>query len=40
VSIIATWEVVTVAVFGWFLFGEHLTTTQFLDAALVCTKIA
>ena len=40
VSIIATWEVVTAALFGWFVFGEHLTAAQLLGAALVCTGIA
>lgn len=40
VSIIATWEVVTAAFFGWFLFGEHLTVAQLLGAALVCAGIA
>lgn len=40
VSIIATWEVVTAALFGWFLFGEHLTAAQLLGAALVCAGIA
>jgi drug/metabolite transporter (DMT)-like permease len=40
VSIIATWEVVTAAFFGWSLFGEHLTAAQFLGAALVCAGIA
>jgi len=40
VSIIATWEVVTAALFGWFAFGEHLTAAQLLGAALVCAGIA
>ena len=40
VSIIATWEVVTAALFGWFVFGEHLTAAQLLGAALVCAGIA
>ncbi len=40
VSIIATWEVVTAALFGWSLFGEHLTAAQLLGAAFVCTGIA
>jgi drug/metabolite transporter (DMT)-like permease len=39
-SIIATWEVVTAALFGWSLFGEHLTAAQLLGAAFVCTGIA
>jgi DME family drug/metabolite transporter len=40
VSIIATWEVVTAAVLGWLLFGEHLTATQGLGGVFVCTGIA
>jgi drug/metabolite transporter (DMT)-like permease len=40
VSVIATWEVVTAALFGWLAFGEHLTAAQFLGAALVCAGIA
>jgi len=40
VSIIATWEVVTAAILGWLLFGEHLTPVQMLGAVFVCTGIA
>jgi drug/metabolite transporter (DMT)-like permease len=40
VSVIATWEVVTAALLGWLLFGEHLTAVQVVGAALVCTGIA
>ena len=40
VSVIATWEVVTAALLGWCLFGEHLTAAQLLGAVLVCTGIA
>lgn len=40
VTIIATWEVVTAALLGWLLFGEHLTAVQILGAALVCAGIA
>jgi len=40
VSIIATWEVVTAALFGWYLFSEHLTASQLVGAALVCAGIA
>jgi drug/metabolite transporter (DMT)-like permease len=39
-SVIATWEVVTAAVIGWICFGEHLTSIQFIGAALVCLGIA
>jgi len=39
-SVIATWEVVTAAVLGWIFFGEHLTSIQFIGAALVCLGIA
>lgn len=39
-SVIATWEVVTAALLGWILFGEHLTPTQLTGAALVCLGIA
>ena len=39
-SVIATWEVVTAALLGWLLFGEHLTAVQIVGAALVCTGIA
>jgi drug/metabolite transporter, DME family len=38
-SIIATWEVVTAAILGWILFGEHLATAQIVGAALVCLGI-
>jgi drug/metabolite transporter (DMT)-like permease len=38
-SIIATWEVVTAAILGWILFGEHLTATQIVGGALVCFGI-
>jgi len=38
-SIIATWEVVTAAFLGWFLFGEHLAAVQYFGAALVCLGI-
>jgi drug/metabolite transporter (DMT)-like permease len=38
-SIIATWEVVTAAFLGWFLFGEHLAAVQYFGAALVCFGI-
>jgi DME family drug/metabolite transporter len=40
VSVIATWEVVTAALLGWLLFGEHLTAVQITGAALVCFGIA
>ena len=40
VSVIATWEVVTAALFGWLLFGEDLTAAQLLGAVFVCTGIA
>ena len=40
VSIIATWEVVTAALLGWLLFGEHLTAVQVAGAGLVCAGIA
>jgi drug/metabolite transporter (DMT)-like permease len=40
VSVIATWEVVTAALLGWWLFAEHLTPVQVLGAALVCAGIA
>jgi drug/metabolite transporter (DMT)-like permease len=40
VSVIATWEVVTAAILGWLLFGEHLTAVQILGAGLVCAGIA
>jgi drug/metabolite transporter (DMT)-like permease len=40
VSVIATWEVVTAALLGWLLFGEHLTAIQMLGAVLVCAGIA
>ena len=40
VSIIATWEVVTAALLGWLLFGEHLTVAQVAGAGLVCVGIA
>lgn len=39
-SVIATWEVVTAAVFGWIFFREHLTSIQLIGAALVCLGIA
>jgi len=39
VSVIATWEVVTAALLGWFLFGEHLTAAQLLGAVFVCTAL-
>jgi drug/metabolite transporter (DMT)-like permease len=39
VSIIATWEVVTAALLGWLVFGEHLTAAQAMGAALVCAGI-
>jgi drug/metabolite transporter (DMT)-like permease len=39
-SIIATWEVVTAASLGWFLFGEHPAAVQYLGAALVCFGVA
>ena len=38
-SIIATWEVVTVAFLGWSIFSEHLALIQYLGAALVCLGI-
>jgi len=38
-SIIATWEVVTAASLGWFLFGEQPAAVQYLGAALVCFGI-
>jgi len=38
-SIIATWEVVTAASLGWFLFGEQPAAIQYLGAALVCFGI-
>jgi len=38
-SVIATWEVVTAAAFGWIFFGEHLTSIQLIGAALVCLGI-
>jgi drug/metabolite transporter (DMT)-like permease len=38
-SIVATWEVVTAAFLGWLIFREHLTTAQFVGAALVCIGI-
>jgi len=38
-SIIATWEVVTAAILGWILFGEHLAAPQIVGAALVCFGI-
>jgi drug/metabolite transporter (DMT)-like permease len=38
-SVTATWEVVTAASLGWFLFGEHLAAVQYLGAALVCLGI-
>ena len=38
-SIIATWEVVTAALFGWLLFGEALVVPQLVGAALVCFGI-
>jgi drug/metabolite transporter (DMT)-like permease len=40
VTVIATWEVVTAALLGWWLFAEHLTPVQVLGAALVCAGIA
>jgi len=40
VSVIATWEVVTAALLGWLLFGEHLTAVQVTGAGLVCAGIA
>ena len=40
VCVISTWEVVTAALFGWALYGEHLTPIQLLGAACVCTGIA
>jgi drug/metabolite transporter, DME family len=40
VSVIATWEVVTAAILGWLLFGEHLTAIQIFGAGLVCGGIA
>ncbi len=39
-SIVATWEVVTAAAFGWILFHEHLGPVQLMGAALVCLGIA
>jgi len=39
-SIVATWEVVTAAAFGWILFQEHLGLFQLMGAALVCLGIA
>ncbi|HXZ43209.1 MAG TPA: DMT family transporter [archaeon] len=38
-SVVATWEVVTAAFFGWVLFNEHLSPIQFLGAAFVCFGI-
>jgi drug/metabolite transporter (DMT)-like permease len=38
-SIIATWEVVTAACLGWFLFGEQPAAIQYFGAALVCFGI-
>jgi drug/metabolite transporter (DMT)-like permease len=40
VSVISTWEVVTAALLGWSIFGEHLTAAQLLGAAFVCAGIA
>jgi drug/metabolite transporter (DMT)-like permease len=38
-SVIATWEVVTAAVLGWVIFGEHLAPAQLFGVALVCFGI-
>jgi drug/metabolite transporter (DMT)-like permease len=40
VCVISTWEVVTAALFGWALYGEHLTPAQLAGAACVCAGIA
>lgn len=39
-SVIATWEVVTAAAFGWLCYGELLAFPQIAGAALVCGGIA
>ncbi len=39
-SIIATWEVVTAALFGWLVYGERLAAGQVIGAGLVCAGIA